>query len=66
MLRNFFPKLVWALVFQGGLYHVRWRTFLWFRVLVRLFIGEFEVVSAFVQCFLVRENSLPHSTQIVR
>ena len=56
----------WALEFQGGLYHVRWRAFLWFRLLVRLFIGEFEVVSAFVQCFLARENSLPHSTQIGR
>ena len=42
---------------------MRRRAFFRFRVLIRLFIGEFEVVSAFVQCFLLRENSLLYSTQ---
>ena len=43
---------------------MRQRAFFRFRVLIRLFIGEFEVVSAFVQCFLLRDNSLLYSTQI--
>ena len=43
---------------------MRRRAFFQFRVLIRLFIGEFEVVSAFVQYFWLRENSLLYSTQI--
>ena len=43
---------------------MRRRAFLRCRVLIQLFIGEFEVVSALVQCFLLRKNSLLYSTQI--
>ena len=40
MKRNSLPKLALTREFQGGLYHVMWRTLLRFCVFVRLFGGS--------------------------
>lgn len=55
MLRNFLPRRV--VTCEAA-------SFFAVSCINSVFIGEFEVVSVFVQCFLLRENSLLYFTQI--